>query len=433
VRQPTRVDTPALPSAPSATERTFDAVTVLNTLSNGGSRQRSTARQFAIAGTLVAVAAILLIAVTTRRGLFDLKIYYGGINAWLRDGEDLYRHLVQPNSGGGEWGFTYPPFAALSMSPMALVDWGTAVAISTILSVLSAGMLVYLLVDPISRRHGWPRWYAFALAAFAAAMCDPVASTIAFGQVNLILVLLVVIDAELLRTGRYRFVGVGIGLAAAIKLTPVIFVLYLLIAGHRRATLIAATTAAGATVLAAAAAVAPQASWMFWTQTLWHTDRVGAPALVSNQSLHGMLSRVSPGLGGWWWVLAAIVLAVWAVRVRRAAVLGCHQVGFALTGVVGCLVSPISWTHHLVWLLPALVVLTDTGLRRPRGAKRSRLLHAAALAYFVLCSRIIWLWSRDWTGFDGLICSNAYIWVSVALLAMLPIEPPASVVGVGSS
>jgi alpha-1,2-mannosyltransferase len=115
------------------------------------------------------------------------------------------------------------------------------------------------------------------------------------------------------------------------------------------------------------------------------------------------------------------VLAVWAFRVRRAAAAGDDLAGFALTGVAGCLLSPVTWIHHLVWLLPALILLVD----RAVAGRRRALLGLAAAAYVVLCSRLVWAWRVDFGGLDGFVFSNAYVWISVALLVGLPVRSEA--------
>jgi alpha-1,2-mannosyltransferase len=107
------------------------------------------------------------------------------------------------------------------------------------------------------------------------------------------------------------------------------------------------------------------------------------------------------------------LLVVWARRARRAALVADDRAGFAVTGIVACLISPITWVHHLVWLIPALIVLADTGTRRHRLA--------AAAMYAVLCSSMVWLWTVDSTGIDGFIGGNAYVWVGLALLFLLPV------------
>ena len=91
---------------------------------------------------------------------------------------------------------------------------------------------------------------------------------------------------------RSRFLGVGIGLATAIKLVPGIFILYLLVSGRRRGTVVAAVTAAVATLIAGAAA--PAESTTYWTQRLVNGDGVGQLFYVMNQSLNGVLGPAGP-------------------------------------------------------------------------------------------------------------------------------------------
>jgi len=390
-------------------------------------------RPWTLAG-LAAATATFIALVPGHRGWFDASVYYGAVHHWL-DGGDLYDYL-RPTT---RYGFTYPPFAALTMTPMLLVSWHAAVAIGVALSVAAAAMVVVPLASPAVRRHGWPRWFALGIVACLVALLEPVRDTVSFGQVNLLLLALVMADALALRAGDAlpgdalpgdalpggeaaprpawsRLAGVGIGLATAVKLTPAIFIGYLLVTRRWRAAATAGVTAAGATLLAAA--VAPQASRVFWTEALWRTDRIGNLAYVSNQSLRGLVARLEPGAWGRIaWVLAvAAVIAVWLHRVRSTRT--DPVTGFALTGVVACLVSPITWVHHLVWAVPALILFTDAGLR---ALPRRRTLAAAAAAYAVLCSSVVWLWWYDSRGLDGLLGGSAYVWLCLALLLALPV------------
>ncbi len=81
-------------------------------------------------------------------------------------------------------------------------------------------MLVCWLLDPVARRDGWVRWFAFAVALCLAAAFEPLRETFSFGQVNMLLLFLVAVDLLRLLPGGNRWAGVGIGLATAIKLTP---------------------------------------------------------------------------------------------------------------------------------------------------------------------------------------------------------------------
>ncbi len=376
---------------------------------------------------LAAAVAGFLDLVAARHGFFDLRIYRGALRHWL-DGGQLY-NWIKP---GTRYGFTYPPFAALIMLPMTYLPWPVVMVISVTLSVLAGALVLWWLVDPIARRMGWPRWFALAVAGCLAAAFEPLRETVNFGQVNLLLLLLVAADLLWLvapfpsaggaALARYRrFAGVGIGLATAIKLTPGIFIVYLLITGRWRAMCTAIGTAVAATLVAAA--IAPDTSRMFWTSAVWDTDRVGTLAFISNQSWQGMVARLNPDQPSTlvWLMLVAATLIFWTWRCRMAVAAGDELTGFALTGVVGCLVSPVTWVHHLVWLLPALVLLVDNAFAAPAGSgRRRRLLAFAIVGYLVLISRLVWIWQLDFSGVLGFLGSNAYVWVSLALLLVLP-------------
>jgi alpha-1,2-mannosyltransferase len=377
------------------------------------------ARRVGFVAVLAVLTAAFLAATTVRHGFFDLRVYHGALNLWIHGGGDLYDY-VNP---GTRYGFTYPPFAALTMLPMAYLGWHTAIVINIVLTVVASAALLWWLVDPVARRHGWVRWFAFAIAACLLAAFEPTRETVTFGQVNLLMLVLVVADLRWLVARRSRWAGVGVGLATAIKLTPGIFIAYLLISRRWRAAAVASGTAAVATVLAGL--LAPAESRVFWTEALWNTDRVGVFAYVSNQSLRGAVSRLDPEHPDLvlWVVLVIAALAIWVWRARAAARAGDELTGFALTAVVGCLVSPVTWVHHLVWLAPALILLIDRAASAPARSRRRRwLLGLATVSYAVLISRVIWLWQDGGGGVLGILGGNAYVWVSLALLVLLPIR-----------
>lgn len=372
---------------------------------------------------LAAAVGVFLATVPLHRDWFDLRVYYGTVDHWMRGGR-LYDYLLP----GTHYGFTYPPFAAVCMLPMTLVGRQSAIAISLLLNGVAAAVILHRTVGHVVRRQGWSRWYAFAVAGCLFALLEPVRDTISFGQVNLLLLALVLGDAWLLSTGRERFAGLGIGHAAAIKLTPAVFIGYLLITRRWRAAGTATGVAVGATLLAMWAD--PAASRTYWTEAMWNTDRVGSLAYVSNQSWQGVLARLSEPAAPsrTVWALGVIVLlCLWAWRVRRAVAAGDEAAGIALTGLTACLVSPVTWVHHLVWLVPALAVLVDAGLRADAGGPgrrrlRLRLLRWAVALYVLLCSSVVWLWSWDATGIDGFLGSNTYVWISLGLLVALPVR-----------
>jgi alpha-1,2-mannosyltransferase len=389
---------------------------------------RRTVAQVLVVLALAGAAWWFLAAFAVRHGSFDLKVYYGAVNYWLHGGGEVYDYL-KPFT---KYGFTYPPFAALAMSPMAILPWWAVNALTITASVAATLVMLDWFLRPVASRYGWTRWFTVAVAACFAAIFEPLHETVSFGQVNLLLLILVLADFRLLIGRGSRFGGALIGLAAAVKLTPGIFALYLLVTRRYRAGVTAIATAAGATVLAML--VAPDASREFWTDALWDTDRVGTLSFISNQSLEGFVARLNPThpSTALWLVLVLVALAGWAWRARRAVRAGDELAGVALTGIAGCLISPVTWVHHLVWLLPALLLLFDRSLSS-RGWRRWTRLALCVGLFALLCSRLVWGYAGHYTGI-GLLLSNAYVAASLILFVALPIRPvPVGAAGSGQA
>lgn len=361
-------------------------------------------------------------------GGFDLKVYRGAVIWWLH-----HKPLYTFHRNATPYGFTYPPFAALTMLPMSLFSQSTALWINGTFSAVVLIALTWWLVAPIAERHGWPRWFAVGVAVPLVYLIEPVRETIAYGQVNLYLMALVLVDVALLSRGN-RLAGVGTGLATAIKLTPGVVILYLLITGRWRAAATALGAFAGATLLAAA--VAPGTSQQFWTVTLFETKRVGKVQSADNQSVLSLLARAfgTGTLTSVLWVVAAgLVLVLGLLRARKAWRRGDELVGITLTGLVSCLVSPISWTHHLVWVVPAILVLIDVAAGTPvsgsgRPGTRRVVAGAAALAACVVfVFSVVWYFanfdgSMPAHGFGVQLGADAYGLAMLALLGLVPIR-----------
>jgi alpha-1,2-mannosyltransferase len=258
--------------------------------------------------------------------------------------------------------FTYPPFAALAFWPLAhllteradQVLWAL-VNVAALFGILTTCLRV---VRPQVERPERRRW-ALLLMLPAVAL-NPVFLTIGLGQVDLVLCWLVLADVfGPRRIGRMQMpLGVGIGIAAAIKLTPLIFIPYLFVTGRRRGALTATATFLGCSALALAAT--RRASWIYWTRDVHLSQRAGALLDLSDQNLRSALIRFAHGPvpGAVLWPLAVAVavgglaLAAWA-HARTSDLLG-----LLIAADVGLLVSPITWTHHMVWVLPVLLWLT---------------------------------------------------------------------------
>jgi alpha-1,2-mannosyltransferase len=359
---------------------------------------------------------------------FDLRVYRGAVQWWL-DGRPLY-DFVRPHTS---MGFTYPPFAILCLLPLALGTEVTATVLMTAVSAVALVVTTAWLVAPVARRHGWPVWFSVAVAVPISALLEPVRETFGWGQVALILAILVLADVRALDRGK-PWAGVGIGLAAAIKVTPAFFILYLLAARRWRAAATAAGTAFAATLMAYV--VGPADSVRYWTEALWNTKRVGDTTMTTNQSMLGGLGRLAtpePASRLLWLVLAVVVAAIGLYRAARAARAGDQLTGMRIAGITAAVVSPISWTHHFYWIVPAALVLLDLAAGTPAAVRRPRLVRptaAAGAAVVVLAfgSSLIWYFSGDMqlgraSVLDAL-GQNAYLLISLALILLLPARVP---------
>ncbi|HYN93042.1 MAG TPA: glycosyltransferase 87 family protein [Pilimelia sp.] len=386
-----------------------------------------TGARVAVVAAVAVVVATALLAYGNRHDFFDLRIYVAAMR-WWAGGHDLYDY-AQPDRVQGELYFTYPPFAALLLRPLADLRFCVTIALFTAGTVAAVGATTWWLVGPLAGARGWPRWFVAGLATPLVFLIEPTRETVTQGQINMLLIVLIVGDLLLAVPRRWRLAGAGIGLATALKLFPGIFIVYLLITRRWRAAAVASAAAAAATLLAAA--VAPRASWQFWTGALWDTDRVGRTDYTGNQSIQGLLSRLAvPGEAPrWLWLLLVAALAGYGLwRAARAARAGDEVAGLALTGLVAALISPITWPHHVYWFVPAVVVLV--GAASAPGADRGRRWAAGllacgvyAVAVFGVVSFVDFGAAPEPTDDAGeFLLRNAYVLVSVLLLAALPVE-----------
>lgn len=280
---------------------------------------------------------------------FDLKIYMSALD-WWTSGHDLYDY-AQPDFLQGHLYFTYPPFAAVLMLPFSFLPLVATEVLLTIGTVAATIVTTLWLFRALKLDTKWA-----LIAVPLILVIEPLRETIPLGQINMLLVLLVLLDLLILGPRGSRWMGVGIGLATAIKLLPGIFIVYLLLTRQWRAAFTAMATAAGVTLLTAA--VAPRASWDFWTGALWDTTRVGRTDVTGNQSLLGLLHRLvapEPPNRVIWLILIVAVLAFGLWRAVLAHRRGDEVAALAITGLVGGLVVPITWPHHLYWFVPAFL------------------------------------------------------------------------------
>jgi alpha-1,2-mannosyltransferase len=376
---------------------------------------------------------------------FDLRLYYDAINYWLA-GHDLYSYS-QPDPVNIELGFTYPPVGALLMTPMGLFTY-PVVHVLSMLGIVAAGAAFAYLV--LRERVRLPKPLMLAAVGVATAFAftlEPFRQTLSFGQINIYLALLVAVDLLILRRRDSKWTGVGIGLATAIKLTPGIFIIYLLVVGRWRAALTAIGTVIAANLVSLI--IAPAETWKYFTSLMWETSRVGFLDATINQSVNGLIARLDSPLAPGrlpWLALAAVVLVVGFWRARRAALGGDELAAMTLAGFVGVLVSPVSWVHHIIWILPAMLIIAvrlkhtigalaadDSGYSSSDRALMGRI--GQAIGYSVLLTAGLAFWCiptaslmdvKDWDYDHGgallaFAGSVQLLWMLVALV-VLPLE-----------
>jgi alpha-1,2-mannosyltransferase len=377
-------------------------------------------RRFApLAGCLalyaVSVAALLTSHLGHGWGFIDLGVYRDGGEAVLR-GAHLY-DLRFP----GALAFTYPPLSALLFTALTPASMGVLEPLTTALSLLLLPlMLVFALrLSPLDASLSRDRAIGLALLASAVAVwLEPVWTTLRYGQLDLVIGALIFYDLS--RPDGSRFKGAGLGLAVALKLTPAIFVLYLLLTRRVRAAVVSLSVFLG--TIALGFALIPGDSSAYWGGAFLDSGRVGRIENAANQSLRGAYARLLHSINVevlWLCTVVALALAGLALAIvagRR----GDDARGVSLCALTGLLVSPISWSHHWVLAVPALMLFAlDASLRRSRAA----LAAAGAVAIVALVHMIWWVpvnrprHSELHLDALQLVYSDAYVLVAMLALA----------------
>jgi len=309
----------------------------------------------------------------------DLNVYRLAVQDMV-NGHDIYLTSTPVDN----LKFIYPPIAAILMTPLLL---GPYIVWQIIWTVVGTGALLSVL-----RRIKVPRGLAVGVVAAALVLAmEPIRTTMGYGQVNTMLMALVVADLLPDDPDKARRIprGALIGLAAAIKLTPLLFVVFAFLIVKHRVAIMAIVSFAFFTGIAWI--LLPKESLEYWRSLGKGEVNTAGPVYVGNQSISGAMTRwfaedrktviTALAIGFVIAGIATLVAAWWWRRGEKVFAIG-------LVGLATCLASPLSWTHHHVWAAILLIAVT-TSSTLPRWA--------------------VWL-SRAWA-----------IWIALCLpLAVLP-------------
>jgi alpha-1,2-mannosyltransferase len=316
---------------------------------------------------LISVAARLAWTYLVPNGanFVDLHVYVGGAGA-LDHADTLYDYVYADQTPDFPLPFTYPPFAAVVFYPLHLLPFGF-VAFAWQLGVVAALYGVARLSQKLLSLDGGCTSRRVAMLWTAVGIwLEPLRSTFDYGQINVLLVLAVLYAVY---DTRWWVSGLLVGLAAGMKLTPAVSGLYFL--GVRRwATVVFSAAVFLATIGVSALVVGGQTRYYF-TELLGDAKRVGPIGTSFNQSWRGGISRILGHDAGYGPLVVAAILvtAVLAFMAWRAVGSDDRLGGIVVVQLFGLLLSPISWTHHWVWVLPLMMWLLHGPLRERLGAR----------------------------------------------------------------
>lgn len=365
----------------------------------------------------------------------DTDVYRAGANAFLH-GENLYTQDYQV--GSIQLPFTYPPISAALFVPLAILTSSVAgialTLISTVLLWWSVAIVLRRVLKGLTDADS--RFVSYLILPMALST-EPVFQTLQFGQVNIILMSLVLMDTFTKKPWLPR--GFWIGLAASIKLTPAVFGLYFLVKKDWKGAGVAIASGVGFSALAFI--LSPSSSKIYWTETLNDPSRIGNLSYIANQSVRGTLSRMMHEqqdlVEKLWLVAVVLCLAAVAVAMWRVVRAGNPYGAVMLNSLIALLCSPVSWSHHWVWLIPIAIGLGASAWNQRRTAPGIAATAGVLALLTTIPMFITTFWNMPYDSesypFWPLILQpsgNAYVVVVIAILIVAIVNP--TVLGSGN-
>ncbi|HOZ58666.1 MAG TPA: mannosyltransferase [Nakamurella multipartita] len=304
---------------------------------------------------LLAVTIVLHVLVTLAGSdafaMVDLKVYLEGAQH-LTDGT-LYDFFSEPL----HLPFTYPTFSAIIFTPMTWLPWTVLRVLWQAASFGAIGLIAYATLRLLGRagpKAPQPLEHVRGIVVTITALglwLEPVRTTFNYGQINLFLCALLLAGAV---ASKEWLAGASVGLAAGVKLTPAITGLYYLL--QRRWSAVAWSVVFFAGTVLLGLALVPSETVRFFTALMFDPARTGPVWSAINQSLRGAIARLAgQDLTSLWLVTAVLAAALGLWAAWACLRVGDRTAGLLAVQITGLLISPISWSHHWVWVLPLLL------------------------------------------------------------------------------
>jgi alpha-1,2-mannosyltransferase len=357
-----------------------------------------------------AALAVYIVYAATHAATHDLPRWVDPVDLQVyRDGGLIVRHLnfYHPHRTSPlyDWPgfeglpFTYPPFAALVFTVLTIPRYWTLWQIAIGVNIAALLATIWMTLGGLGYRRGLARLGATLLFAGALFWTEPVQRTLFLGQIELVLMALVIWDQ--VQPDRRWWKGAGIGVAAGIKLVPGIFILYLLLTRRFRQAAVASGVFAATVLLGFG--LLPRDSHKFWLGGLFAKGgRTGFVGWEGNQSLRAIITRLTGSVAGaqpLWLVVASLTLVAGLICAAVLDRAGHRMVGLLTCALTGLLASPISWDHHWVWIIPGTVVAVVYAVRARSAVVRWAAAGLAAGIVLVFGAWPGFLWSlRSNTG-----------------------------------
>jgi alpha-1,2-mannosyltransferase len=373
----------------------------------------------------VLVAAVLTALLVLLRGvplwMADFDVYLAAGNA-ARQGHSLYDLRID-TAAFNDMKYTYPPFAAVLFEPLTFVSGVLVEALSVFVNLLAMGAVLWLTLGMagISDRR---RKTAIMAAGMAATMLlTPVLANTALGQVNVLVMLAVLVDFSPAMPKRWR--GVTTGFVVGVKLLPVLFVAYFVCTGNWKPALRAIATFLATVVIGFL--VLPSDSREYWLHgVVFEANRVADLADVQNQSIPGLIARASYGMtDSVWWLPVSVVVAVAGLAGATWAYRGGQELlALAVVAFTGILASPVTWPHHVVWIVPVLVWLWFARWRS--DSRLPRIVFGVLVVWFVVPTFVLavpesWRDHQLTTAQQFVVAVSGYFVITLVALVLLPV------------